>query len=48
MEGADELIDFASQDNDSAAGILTYGSAEGQRLKVRAAGFDDIPVMVTD
>lgn len=47
-EGADALLEFAAQSDKSGVGILTYGSPVGQQVKLRAAGFESIPTLVTD
>lgn len=46
-EGADALVEFAQQGDDSGVGILTFGNPEGQKLKVRVAGYDTVPVLAT-
>ena len=48
LEGADALIEFATRNDQSSAGILTFGSPDGQLLKVKVAGLDHIPALVTD
>jgi hypothetical protein len=45
-EGADDLLGFL-EDNAIRKGILTYGDKPWQLAKLKAAGYDDIPTMVT-
>lgn len=44
--GAERLIDYLDTHHYSY-GIVTYGGEAWQRLKIRAVGLDDIPVIVT-
>jgi FMN phosphatase YigB (HAD superfamily) len=46
LDGARELIDFL-KDQGARMGILTYGSPEGQSVKIVAAGLDSIPHLIT-
>jgi len=45
--GARELMAFIASLEDARFGILTYGSASGQSMKIRAAGLDRVASLVT-
>jgi len=45
--GASELIDYIRSKPNTGVGILTFGSPEGQAMKIKAAGLDDMPFLVT-
>jgi hypothetical protein len=47
IAGAAELIDFMTR-RSLPFGILTYGSAPGQIMKINSAGLGDVPFLVTD
>jgi len=47
LDGARDVMAFASE-NSLGWGILTYGSPEGQRLKLQAIGLDGSAYMITD
>jgi len=45
--GAHELIAYIRSKPGAGVGILTFGSPEGQAMKIAAAGMSDIPFLVT-
>jgi len=45
--GARELIAYIRSKPGAAIGILTFGSTEGQAMKIKAAGIADLPYLVT-
>jgi hypothetical protein len=47
MPGAHELLRYIESDRRAKAGILTYGSYEGQTRKIHAAGLSRFPSLVT-
>ncbi len=47
LNGAAELIDFMRH-RSTEFGILTYGSAPGQIMKIKSAGLGNVPFLVTD
>lgn len=47
LPGARELMDSITRRDDATFGILTYGSIKGQRMKITAAGLQDVPCMIT-
>lgn len=47
LPGAQELMQFAAA-NGTGWGILTYGSPEGQLLKLQAVQLDKTPYIITD
>jgi len=45
--GAQAMIAFTQSQSSSATGIVTYGSKEGQEMKITAAGLNNVPHLVT-
>ena len=47
LPGAKELMRYIASLPDTKFGIMTYGSINGQTMKLQAAGLGDVPTLIT-